>query len=78
LGSDQACARFGWALFYLKGVAPPDVNIKDIPGVVRSLGYSFLLVLLFLFPQIALAPKDNSWLVGHDRHSLSRHGETSS
>jgi TRAP-type mannitol/chloroaromatic compound transport system permease large subunit len=26
---------FGWALFYLKGVAPPEVSIKDIyKGVV--------------------------------------------
>jgi TRAP-type mannitol/chloroaromatic compound transport system permease large subunit len=47
---------FGWALFYLKGVAPPEVNIKDIyKGVVPFIGLQFIaLTLLFLFPQIAL------------------------
>jgi TRAP-type mannitol/chloroaromatic compound transport system permease large subunit len=55
---------FGWALFYLKGVAPPEVNIKDIyKGVVPFIGLQFLaLVLLFLFPQIALwLPKAIGW-----------------
>ncbi len=55
---------FGWALFYLKGVAPPEVNIKDIyKGVVPFIGLQFLaLVLLFLYPQIALwLPKAIGW-----------------
>jgi tripartite ATP-independent transporter DctM subunit len=55
---------FGWALFYLKGVAPPEVNIKDIyKGVVPFIGLQFLaLLLLFLFPQIALwLPKAIGW-----------------
>jgi tripartite ATP-independent transporter DctM subunit len=47
---------FGWALFYLKGVAPPEVGIKDIyKGVVPFLCLQGLaLVLVFFYPQIAL------------------------
>jgi tripartite ATP-independent transporter DctM subunit len=47
---------FGWALFYLKGVAPPEVSIKDIyKGVVPFLCLQGLaLVLVFFYPQIAL------------------------
>ena len=55
---------FGWALFYLKGVAPPGVNIKDIyRGVVPFIGLQLCaLVLLFLYPQIALwLPKAIGW-----------------
>ncbi|MGE4237070.1 TRAP transporter large permease [Hydrogenophaga sp.] len=55
---------FGWALFYLKGVAPPEVNIKDIyTGVLPFIGLQFVaLLLLFLFPQIALwLPKAIGW-----------------
>jgi TRAP-type mannitol/chloroaromatic compound transport system permease large subunit len=55
---------FGWALFYLKGVAPPEVNIKDIyKGVLPFIGLQFMaLVLLFQFPQIALwLPKAIGW-----------------
>ncbi len=55
---------FGWALFYLKGVAPPEVNIKDIyKGVVPFIALQlFALVLVFLFPQIALwLPKAIGW-----------------
>ena len=55
---------FGWALFYLKGVAPPSVNIKDIyKGVVPFIGLQALtLILVFLFPQIALwLPKAIGW-----------------
>jgi len=55
---------FGWALFYLKGVAPPEVNIKDIyKGVVPFIGLQALtLILVFLFPQIALwLPKAIGW-----------------
>jgi TRAP-type mannitol/chloroaromatic compound transport system permease large subunit len=55
---------FGWALFYLKGVAPPEVNIKDIyKGVVPFILLQlFTLGLVFLFPQIALwLPKAIGW-----------------
>jgi len=55
---------FGWALFYLKGVAPPEVNIKDIyKGVLPFIGLQFTaLVLLFFYPQIALwLPKAIGW-----------------
>lgn len=55
---------FGWALFYLKGVAPPEVNIKDIyKGVVPFIALQlFALLLVFLFPQIALwLPKAIGW-----------------
>jgi tripartite ATP-independent transporter DctM subunit len=55
---------FGWALFYLKGVAPPEVNIKDIyKGVIPFIGLQFMaLVLLFQFPQIALwLPRAIGW-----------------
>lgn len=55
---------FGWALFYLKGVAPPEVNIKDIyKGVLPFIALQFAaLVLLFLYPQIALwLPKAIGW-----------------
>jgi tripartite ATP-independent transporter DctM subunit len=55
---------FGWALFYLKGVAPPEVNIKDIyKGVVPFIGLQFVaLLLVFFYPQIALwLPKAIGW-----------------
>lgn len=55
---------FGWALFYLKGVAPPGVTINDIyKGVVPFvLMQALALVILFLYPQIALwLPKAIGW-----------------
>jgi tripartite ATP-independent transporter DctM subunit len=55
---------FGWALFYLKGVAPPEIGIKDIyQGVLPFIGLQLCaLVLLFLYPQIALwLPKAIGW-----------------
>jgi tripartite ATP-independent transporter DctM subunit len=55
---------FGWALFYLKGVAPPEVTIKDIyKGVVPFVCMQGLtLALLFFYPQIALwLPKVIGW-----------------
>lgn len=55
---------FGWALFYLKGVAPPEVTIRDIyKGVVPFLAMQAVaLVLLFLYPQIALwLPRAIGW-----------------
>ncbi|MGB8712284.1 MAG: TRAP transporter large permease subunit, partial [Onishia taeanensis] len=46
---------FGWALFFLKGVAPPEVSTRDIyVGVVPFVGLQVLAVaLVFLFPDIA-------------------------
>ena len=55
---------FGWALFYLKGVAPPEVTIKDIyRGVVPFIAMQAVaLTLVFLYPQIALwLPKAIGW-----------------
>ncbi len=46
---------FGWALFYLRGVAPPEVTTVDIyKGVVPFIGLQVLAVaLVFYFPKIA-------------------------
>jgi tripartite ATP-independent transporter DctM subunit len=55
---------FGWALFYLKGVAPPEVGIRDIyQGVVPFiLMQGVTLALVFFYPQIALwLPKAIGW-----------------
>ena len=55
---------FGWALFYLKGVAPPEVSIKDIyRGVVPFIAMQAVcLTLVFFYPQIALwLPKAIGW-----------------
>jgi len=55
---------FGWSLFYLKGVAPPGVTITDIyRGVVPFIALQGLgLVLVFLFPEIALwLPRVIGW-----------------
>jgi tripartite ATP-independent transporter DctM subunit len=55
---------FGWALFYLKGVAPPGVTIGDIyKGVVPFvIMQAVALLLVFLYPQIALwLPKFIGW-----------------
>jgi tripartite ATP-independent transporter DctM subunit len=55
---------FGWALFYLKGVAPPEVTIKHIykgalPFIVLQ---GITLTLVFFYPQIALwLPKAIGW-----------------
>jgi len=55
---------FGWALFYLKGVAPPEVSIRDIyKGVLPFIAMQALtLSLVFFYPQIALwLPKAIGW-----------------
>ena len=55
---------FGWALFYLKGVAPPEVGIKDIyQGVLPFIALQgTTLALVFFYPQIALwLPKAIGW-----------------
>jgi tripartite ATP-independent transporter DctM subunit len=47
---------FGWALFYLKGVAPPEVTIRDIyKGVVPFICMQVVTVaLVFFYPKISL------------------------
>lgn len=55
---------FGWALFYLKGVAPPEVGIRDIyKGVLPFIVLQGLtLLLVFFYPPIALwLPKAIGW-----------------
>jgi len=55
---------FGWALFYLKGVAPPEVSIRDIyKGVVPFIAMQAVaLVLIFTYPQVSLwLPKAIGW-----------------
>ena len=55
---------FGWALFFLKGVAPPEVSTRQIYlGVIPFIAMQVLaVVLVFLFPQIALwLPKAIGW-----------------
>ena len=55
---------FGWALFFLKGVTPPEISTRQIYlGVIPFIGMQILaLVLVFLFPSLALwAPKAIGW-----------------
>lgn len=55
---------FGWALFFLRGVAPPEVTTRHMyMGVIPFVGMQMLAVLLvFLFPQLALwLPKVIGW-----------------
>lgn len=55
---------FGWALFFLRGVAPPEVTTGDIyRGVVPFVGMQVLaLALVFAFPGLATwLPKAIGW-----------------
>jgi tripartite ATP-independent transporter DctM subunit len=55
---------FGWALFFLRGVAPPQVRTRDIyAGVVPFIALQLVaLVLVYFYPQIALwLPKAIGW-----------------
>lgn len=55
---------FGWALFFLRGVAPPEVTTRHIYlGVIPFILMQVLaVVLVFFFPQIALwLPKAIGW-----------------
>ena len=55
---------FGWALFFLKGVAPPEVSTRQIyVGVIPFIAMQVLaVVLVFLFPQLALwLPRTIGW-----------------
>jgi TRAP-type mannitol/chloroaromatic compound transport system permease large subunit len=56
---------FGWALFFMKGVAPPEVATTDIyRGVVPFIGIQVVaLAILMAFPEIALyLPRAIGWL----------------
>ena len=55
---------FGWALFFLRGVAPPEVTTGDIyRGIIPFVGMQILaLVLVFAFPALATwLPKAIGW-----------------
>ena len=55
---------FGWALFFLKGVAPPEVRTVDIyRGVIPFIGLQLIgLGLVYTFPQLALwLPETIGW-----------------
>ncbi|HSM22022.1 MAG TPA: TRAP transporter large permease subunit, partial [Rubrivivax sp.] len=55
---------FGWALFFLRGVAPPEITTRHIYlGVLPFVGLQLLgVVLVFLFPAIATwLPKAIGW-----------------
>jgi len=55
---------FGWALFFLRGVAPPEVKTRDMYlGVLPFIGMQVIaVVLVYNFPQLALwLPKVIGW-----------------
>jgi tripartite ATP-independent transporter DctM subunit len=55
---------FGWALFFLRGVAPPEITTRHIyVGVIPFIGMQVLAVtLVYFFPQLALwLPKAIGW-----------------
>jgi TRAP-type mannitol/chloroaromatic compound transport system permease large subunit len=55
---------FGWALFFLRGVAPPQITTRHMYiGIIPFVAMQILaVVLVFLFPQIALwLPNKIGW-----------------
>jgi len=55
---------FGWALFFLRGVAPPEITTRHMyVGVIPFVAMQMLAVtLVFFFPQLALwLPKAIGW-----------------
>ena len=55
---------FGWALFFLRGVAPPEVKTRHMyVGVIPFIALQVLgVVLIYFFPQIALwLPRAIGW-----------------
>jgi tripartite ATP-independent transporter DctM subunit len=55
---------FGWSLFFLRGVAPPEVSTRDIyRGIIPFVGMQVMaVVIVFFFPGIATwLPKAIGW-----------------
>ncbi len=55
---------FGWSLFFLRGVAPPEVTTRDIyRGIIPFVGIQVIAVLVvFFFPSVATwLPKAIGW-----------------
>ncbi|MGH8622352.1 MAG: TRAP transporter large permease subunit, partial [Burkholderiales bacterium] len=55
---------FGWALFFLRGVAPPQITTRHMyVGIIPFVAMQFLtVVLVFFFPQLALwLPRVIGW-----------------
>jgi TRAP-type mannitol/chloroaromatic compound transport system permease large subunit len=55
---------FGWSLFFLRGVAPPEITTRHMyMGVIPFVAMQVLgVVILFFFPQLALwLPKAIGW-----------------
>jgi tripartite ATP-independent transporter DctM subunit len=55
---------FGWALFFLKGVAPPEVKTRHLYlGVLPFIGLQLLtLAIVFIFPSVATGlPQSMGW-----------------
>jgi tripartite ATP-independent transporter DctM subunit len=55
---------FGWALFFLRGVAPPEITTRDMyVGIIPFVALQIVAVfLVFLYPQLALwLPKAIGW-----------------
>ena len=53
---DYLTPPFGFTLFYMKGVAPPEVSMGDIYGsIIPFVAIQFIVMLVILFfPQITL------------------------
>jgi TRAP-type mannitol/chloroaromatic compound transport system permease large subunit len=55
---------FGWALFFLRGVAPPEITTRQMyVGIIPFVAMQVLgVVLVFFIPQLALwLPKVIGW-----------------
>jgi TRAP-type mannitol/chloroaromatic compound transport system permease large subunit len=55
---------FGWALFFLRGAAPPQITTRHIyTGVLPFVGLQFLgIVIVYFVPQIATwLPRAIGW-----------------
>ena len=55
---------FGWALFFLRGVAPPEITTRHMyVGVIPFISMQVMgVVLVYFYPQLALwLPKVIGW-----------------